>query len=213
MSKVILTGDWHVGLEGALDPEIIYDLAGSHWYGKPILLLGDLVDCGLHKGMQFSQTMQPQEQINTVERILEIMDVKTYVLGNHDLRFFKEVGLNPFYHILGKPNHTYVIDNTSFYIFHGRSYAENIFLEHSKLMKFIHADVIAAGHNHALAKLDVLQNKNRVIWLRTGSFVREAEYAVDAGLAPRIAGFVEYDSYRHVARLYRVTNEGKVHEI
>ena len=211
--KIILTGDWHVGLQGGLDPDIIYDLAGSHWAGKPILIIGDLVDCGLHKGMQFSQTMQPQEQINTVDRILEIMDVKAYVLGNHDLRFFKEVGLNPFYHRLGKPKREVVVDNTSFYLFHGRSYAENIFLEHSKLMKFIYADVIAAGHNHALAKQDVLQNGRRVVWLRTGSFVKEATYAADAGLAPRIAGYCEYDTYRCIARLFRVSDEGQVQEI
>lgn len=211
--KVILTGDWHVGLQGALDPDIIYDLAGSHWKGKPVLIVGDLADCGLHKGMQFEQTMQPQDQINKVREILEIMDVRAYVIGNHDHRFFREVGINPYYDMLGESKHSVVVGNTSFYLFHGRSYAENIFLEHSKLMKFVQADVIAAGHNHALAKQDVLQNGRRVIWLRTGSFVKSATYAVDAGLAPRIAGYVEYDTYRCIARLYMVNENGQVSEI
>ena len=115
--------------------------------------------------------------------------------------------------MLGKPQHHVIVDNTVFYLFHGKGYADNIFLEHSKLMNFIDADVIALGHNHALAKQDVLRNRKKITWLRTGSFVKSAEYAVDAGLPPRIMGYVEYDTYRGFARLFRVNEKGQVTEI
>lgn len=211
--KVILSGDWHIGLEGTLDEEIIYDLAGSKWKGKPVLLLGDLVDLGLYKGMNFENKFHPQPQYDKALRILELLDVRAYVIGNHEHRVFAAVGLNPYYSLLGKIKHEVVIDNTSFYLFHGKSNAENIFLEHSRLMRFICASVVAAGHNHALAKLDVLQNGSRVTWLRTGSFVDSATYAVDMGLPPRIAGWVEYDTYTAVARLFTINKEGQVSEI
>ncbi len=213
MVKVVITGDFHIGLVGALDDEIIYDLAGSWWKNKPVLLIGDFVDVGLHHGMQFSQKFPPAEQIERARRIFEIMDVKGYVLGNHDKRFFKEVGLNPFFDILGKPCHYVTIDNTLFYIFHGKSAAESVFAEHNKLMRFVRADTIVAGHSHVLAKMDVLQNNKRVTLIRSGSFVRNAEYATDSGLPPTITGFCEYDTYRCIARLYMVNERGQVTEI
>lgn len=211
--EVIIAGDFHIGLEGALDDEIIYDLAGSTWKDKPVLLIGDFVDVGLHHGMQFSQKFPPAEQIQRARRIFELLDIKGYCLGNHDKRFYKEVGLNPFYDILGKPKHYVTIDNTLFYIFHGKSAAESVFAEHNKLMRFVRADVIVAGHSHILAKMDVLQNDKRVTLIRSGSFVDKAEYATDRGLPPTITGYAIYDTYRTVARLFRVNKRGQVSEM
>ena len=211
--KVILTGDWHIGLAGAINVDVIYDIAGAKWANKPVLLLGDLIDCGLKKGMNFENEIHPQDQINKAREILEMLDVQGYVNGNHEHRIYSQTGINPWYDLLGKPEHEAVIDTTSFYLLHGKSHAENSFLEHSKLIGFIDANVIAMGHSHVLAKKDILQNGKRCTWLRTGSMIEKAAYADDAGLPPLIPGYAEYDTKKAIARLFRVTVDGKVSEI
>lgn len=212
-NEVVLTSCWHVGLEGALDSEIIYDLAGSWWKNKPVLLLGDLIDVGIEKGMNFSNKINPENQIKEVKRIVELLDVSAYCLGNHEKRIFRKIGLNPYVSFLGEPKRRIEINENKFYLYHGKSNAANIFGEHEKLSRFIEADVIALGHNHRLAVLNVLREGKKVVWLRCGSFVKNAEYAIEAGYAPTNTGFVLYNVKTHIARLFSVNENGRVLEI
>lgn len=212
-NEVVLTSCWHIGLNGSLDSEIIYDLSGSWWKNKPVLLLGDLIDCGIEKGMNFSNKNHPEDQIKEVKRITDILDVRGYVLGNHEQRIFRKIGLNPYIGFLGEPQRRIEINNNKFYLYHGKSNAANIFGEHEKLSRFIDVDVLALGHNHRLAVLNVLKEGKKVVWLRCGSFVKNAEYSIEAGYPPTNVGFVLYNTRTHIARLFRVNKNGRVSEI
>ena len=218
MVKVILTGDWHIGLEGALDSDLIYDVAGSYWAGKPVLLLGDLIDMGLDRGMNFSNKTHPGAQVMEVERICEIMDIKAYVLGNHERRVFRTAGLNPYELFLGKERDYINIDGVNFFIYHGRGNAMDIFAEHRKMMLFQDADVYALGHNHQLAKREHLRGNSqygfkRITLLRTGSFVDFPDYACRGGFAPAMPGWVSYDTKEQKATLYRIFKSGAVKKV
>ena len=211
--KVIITGDWHTSLEGAYDTQVIVDLACNEWKGKPVLLLGDLMDAGLDKGMNFENKSNPGDQILEVKRITDMLDVRAYVLGNHEDRIFKKIGMNPYETFLGKPRNQITIDYVKFFLHHGRTAAHDIFKEHEKLMLYASADVFCLGHNHQLAKKDVMRDRARITLLRTGSFVVHPSYALKMGYPPGMPGYVEYNTEEMMARLYLVSKEGVVEEI
>ena len=212
--KVIITGDWHIGLEGSLDSQIIYNLACTEWKGKPVLLLGDMVDAAMgDKGMNWENKSIPGDQIIELKRITDMLDVRAYVTGNHCDRIFKKVGMNPYEIFLGKPKNQITIDYVKFFLHHGRTAAHDIFKEHEKLMLYGSADVYCMGHNHQLAKKDVIRDGARITLLRTGSFVVHPSYAVKMGFPPAMPGYVEYDTEKMMARLYLVSKEGVVEEI
>ena len=211
--KVIITGDWHLGLEGALDSQIIYNLACNEWKGKPVLLVGDMIDAALDKGMNFENKFTPGDQVMELKRITDMLDIRAWILGNHEDRIFKKVGMNPYETFLGKPRNQITIDYVKFFLFHGRTAAHDIFKEHDKLMLYASADVYCIGHNHQLAKKDVIRDGARITLLRTGSFVDHPSYAVKMGFPPAMPGFVEYDTVKMMARLYLVSKEGTVEEI
>jgi len=210
--KVVLNGDWHIG-QGEFSPETIAEITKRYWNGKKVILMGDLIDCGLSGGMQFENEIQPQSQLRWVKIITEKLDVVAYCLGNHEYRIFNEVGLNVYEEYLGKPSHRVEIDGVDFYFAHGRSAATDIFIEHRKLLQYTDADVIALGHNHTLAKLDVLRGDKRITLLRTGSLARGLRYAIDRSLPPTLTGWVEYDTRKRAAKLMMVDKDGEVQEI
>lgn len=204
---VILTGDWHIGA-GSVDFDELKEVVKRHFKGHPVILLGDLVDMGLDKGMNFSNKIQPQEQIDKVEEIAELIDVSEYCIGNHDARIFKKTGLNPYKQIFKQnPSHTFKADGREIYFNHGKSTAENPFLEHSKYAKWTGADVIALGHSHVLAYLPVVRSDKINFYVRTGSFMGAEDYAVENGYQPLIKGWAEYDTQTNRIHLKRL--EGK----
>lgn len=213
MVKVVITGDFHIGLEGALDSSTIYDLACNEWEGKPVLLLGDLIDAGLDKGMNYENKLIPGDQIMELKRITDMLDVRAYITGNHCDRIFKKVGMNAYETFLGKPRNQITIDYVKFFLHHGKTAAHDIFKEHEKLMLYSSADVYCLGHNHQLAKRDVMRDGARITLLRTGSFVEHPSYAQKMGFPPAMPGFCEYDTEKMMARLYLVSKEGVVEEI
>jgi len=210
--KVVLSGDWHIG-QGEISPEMIAEIAKRYWNGKKVILMGDLIDCGIDRGMQFDNEIQPQSQLRWVKIITDKLDVVGYCLGNHEYRVFNEVGLNVYEEYLGKPTHKVEIDEVEFYFAHGRSAAMDIFTEHRRLLQYIDADVIALGHNHTLAKLDVLREDKRITLLRTGSLARGLRYAIEMSLPPTINGWAEYDTRKRAAKLMMIDKNGEVHEI
>ena len=212
--RCILTSDWHIGAD-TTNVDQLKAVVKKYWKDTPVILLGDLIDIGLTKGMEFHQKYHPQEQMNLVEEITKLLNVKAYCLGNHSLRIYERTGLNPYetlFHM--KPTNYYHIGSKLIYFNHGKSSAKNIFLEHGHLMEWVRADVLALGHNHALAKQTVVTGDGKQVHLvRTGAFLGRANYAKRASLAPHLKGWVTYDSEIHTIRLWHVTDSGEVKEI
>jgi len=211
MSKVILTGDWHIG-STAVNIEEILRIKERYWLDKPMLLMGDLMDIGLDRGMAFDQKYNATYQVTGIKKVLEGLDVRTCLIGNHEHRIFTHTGLN-IYDVLGYPEeHDIEIDGLSFYVTHGRSAARNPLTEFNKLFEFVDADVIAIGHDHSLLVYNLIRGKRRVILCRTGSFLHGATYALESAHAPKIKGWIEVDTRKKTAQAYSLIN-GRVMKI
>ena len=211
MVKVILAGDFHIGAE-SVDIDEILAVKKKYWMGKPIILMGDLLDAGLDRGMQFSQSMNPDAQIEEVGIVLKDLDVRTALIGNHEIRFFKTAGIN-IYKLMGYPQiHELTIDGCSFYVTHGASAAKNPLTEFTKLFEFVDTDVIAIGHNHDLGVWNKMRGGKRVVLCRTGSFLSGAIYSLQNAYPPKIKGWIEVDTRKKVATCYSLIN-GRVMKI
>lgn len=211
MVEVILTGDWHCG-SGTTDVEEILRIKEKYWLGKPIILMGDLMDIGLDRGMQFDNKTNPDTQITDVKRVTEGLDVKTALIGNHEVRIFRHTGIN-IYKLLDFPQiHELTIDGCSFYMSHGKSAARNPLTEFTKFYEFVDADIIALGHNHVLGAWNVWRAGRRVVLCRTGSFIGYADYARENGYGPTIKGWIEVNTKSKVATCYALIN-GRVKKI
>lgn len=201
MTKVIMTGDWHVGAE-SVDVNEIRRVKREYWLGKPIILMGDLIDAGLDKGMQFSQNLNPDAQIKVLKEILKDLDVRTALIGNHEIRFFRNAGIN-IYSLLDYPQiHELEIDGCSFYVTHGKSAAKNSLTEFTKLFEFVDADIIGIGHNHDLGVWNKIRGEKRVVLCRTGSFLEGAVYSLQNAYPPKIKGWIEVDTRKRTAQCY-----------
>lgn len=212
--KLVLTGDFHIGA-ATTDVNLIKKIAKEHWADLPVILMGDIADFGYFKGMQFNQALHPQEQVNQVEEVCKPLNVVAYTLGNHEMRVYQQTGLNPYEHIFHmKPTNSYRIGSKRIYFNHGKSAAQNIFLEHHHLLEWVRADVIALGHNHALASIPHVTSEGKIVQLvRTGAFIGYANYAKRAHLPPNLRGWVTYDSEEHMIRKWQINNYGRVKEI
>lgn len=194
MKRLLLVGDTHIGA-ASVNTDRLKQLAKKYWKGKPIILIGDLVDMGIDRGMEFANRLKPQEQIDLVEEIFHPLDVRGYCLGNHDLRIYKKTGLQPYKQIFKQtPSNTLFYGGRNIYYNHGKSIAENVFNEHGKYVRWVNADLIALGHSHVLARMVVLRDAKIVHYVRTGGFLGGEDYAVQAGYAPLVSGWAEYDA-------------------
>ena len=211
MRKIIVTGDWHIGAS-TVDVEEILRVKERYWMSKPVILMGDLLDAGLDRGMQFDNKLNPDAQIEEVKKVFNGLDIRTALIGNHEVRFFKHAGIN-IYKLLGYPQkHELNIDGCSFYVSHGKTAARNPLTEFTKFYEFVDADIIALGHNHVLGSWNVRRGNRRVVLCRTGSFIGYATYARDNGYAPSIRGWIEVDTKSKVATCYSLIN-GRVKKI
>ena len=211
MCKVILTGDWHIGSPASSFTQIM-GIKVKYWLGKPVILMGDLIDAGLDRGMQFDQEYNVTEQIERVRKVLKDLDVRTCLIGNHEQRIFRQTGLN-LYAMLGYPELHYLeIDGCSFYVTHGRSGAKNPLTEFTKLFEFVDSDIMAIGHNHELGVWNKMRGRTRCVLCRTGSFLEGAAYSIQNGYAPKIKGWLEADTKKKTVQAYSLIN-GKVMKI
>ena len=212
MKNLVVSGDWHIGA-ATVDTDRVKTLVKKYFRGRPIILMGDLIDMGLDRGMEFQNKIKPQEQMDLVKEVCKSLDVRGWCTGNHEQRIFKKTGLNPYIDLFkSKPSHEVKLNGRKIYFNHGKSAAENNFLEHTKYAKWVNADMIALGHSHFLGKITVLKDGKLCHYVRTGSFMGGEDYAVQAGFAPQINGWIEYDllnNYVHVRSLY----QGEVKEI
>lgn len=210
-NKVILASDLHIGNPASSFTEIMR-IKEKYWLGKPVLLLGDLIDCGLDRGMEFDQEYNATEQIERVRKVLKDLDVRACLIGNHEQRIFTHTGIN-LYEMFGYPEqHNVDIDGCSFYISHGKSAAKNPLTEFTKLFEFVDADIIAMGHSHDLGVWNKMRGGKRCVLCRTGSFLEGAAYAIQAGLPPKIKGWVEVDTKKKTAQAFSLIH-GKVMKV
>jgi predicted phosphodiesterase len=212
MNKTIITGDWHIGA-GTVDVEEILTVKKKYWRGKTVILMGDLMDAGMDRGMQFDNKLNPDTQIEEVKEVLEGLDVRTALIGNHEYRFFRNAGIN-IYKVLGYSQaHELSIDGCSFYVSHGKSAARNPLTEFTKFFEFVDTDIIALGHNHRLLAVNMIRSGRRVVLCRTGSFIGYATYALENGYSDTIKGWVEVDTRKKTAQCYGHFGKGVVMKI
>ena len=209
--KTIITGDWHIG-NSAVSFDEIMSIKNKYWLGKPVILMGDLLDAGLDRGMQYDQKYNVTHQIEKVKGVLEGLDVRTCLIGNHEHRIFRQTGLN-IYAMIGYPElHKLEIGGCSFYVTHGKSGAKNPLTEFTKLFEFVTTDIIAIGHNHDLGVWNKMRGGKRCVLCRTGSFLEGATYSIDAAYPPKIKGWIEVDTKRKTAQAYSLI-KGKVMKV
>jgi predicted phosphodiesterase len=211
---VLIISDVHIGSQ-TTDVDEIKRLSKKYWRGQPIILNGDLIDAGIDRGMQFDNSFDPQPSIDLVNEIFRPLDIIGYRLGNHESRISKASGVNIYKTIFNtEPINLVTVNGRDIYFNHGKSAAENMFLEFQKLVKWVEADVIALGHSHDLARITFMRGKKIQHLVRTGSFIGRENYAVDANFAPKIRGWVDYDTEKNFVYLKAINNEtGEIYDI
>lgn len=192
MKSVILTSDWHI-----CDGEDAKRIDKLFPKSIPLILMGDLIDAGLNRGMQWDQD-NITKQVKYLQMILKHRKVLGYVLGNHEARIVRATGLNPYLTLLGEPKSEYEIifkDTERFkkyrkiVVEHGTRNAQNP-LTQLRSFAQIHpdADILALGHDHSLGIW-----RDRDQWLvRTGHLLPYPEYARKAILPKKPMGYIKY---------------------
>ena len=189
MKSVVLTGDWHI-----TDHESAFFIAQNIPKGSHLILMGDLVDAGIDRGMNWNQP-NVTAQIDTLQALLSEYKVEGYVLGNHELRIQKKIGLNPYHSFLGNETVEYGINGRCIVVEHGTKVLQNPITQLKELATINpQGDVIALGHDHTLGIWTHI-NKYRNQWLvRTGNLMKEyPTYARRSVLYPKPTGYVRYD--------------------
>ena len=159
--------------------------------GSSMILMGDLMDSGISKGMNWNQN-NLTEQILSLKDILDGKDVLGYVLGNHERRIWNQTGLNPYATLLGKEKNLYRVDGKVICIEHGTRVPQDV-IRQLRDLSMIHpeADLCALGHNHEL--VSYINHLGQ--WLvRTGHLQLYPDYARRAMLLPKVPGYIEYDT-------------------
>ena len=211
---VLFIGDMHIGSSGT-DVDEIKALAKKYWKGKPIVLMGDICDLGLDRGMGFDNKFGPQEQYDLAKEIFKPLNVKAYTIGNHENRIWAKVGIQPFKELFNMPpSNELTLSGRKIYFNHGISAAQDAFREHQRYIKWMNSDILCLGHNHLLGKLSYMRDGKITHLCRTGSFLRPVKYTITAGFDPKIRGYIKYDLQRNYVHLMAINDEtGEVFEI
>ena len=190
MYNVVLTGDWHI--RDRLDAQRVQKWLKTYLNHKTdhLILMGDLIDTGLDRGMQWNQD-NVNKQILYLKKILEPYTVLGYILGNHERRVVDKVGMNPYQLLLGDEIFEYTLENgKTLAIQHGKSGAANQALELARLSQVVpYAEIVALGHTHDLG---IYMLPHTVIGVRTGSLQKYPNYAARAVMIPKTLGCIRY---------------------
>ena len=189
MDEVILTSDWHI--TNKKDAKYVLSCIPKR---SNLLLLGDLIDAGIDRGMNWLQD-NLTIQLKALQWLLKHYHVLGYVLGNHEERIKKKIGLNPYTTLLGECETTeFGMNGRTIAMEHGSSAAQNA-LKQLQDLAFINpnADVVALGHNHTLGVF-TFGGANKTQWIvRTGHLMNgQAEYARKGIMHPKPAGYIRY---------------------
>lgn len=193
--RIVLSGDWHIS--NRKDASRV-----SHWLNEHInpkrdalILMGDLIDVGLDRGMSWDQE-SVNKQLIYLKKLLEPYKILGYVLGNHERRIHRKTGINPYQLIYGDETFHYLIDDVvTIAIEHGKSAARDQTLELLRLQQtYPEADVVALGHSHALG---IYALPHGVIGLRTGHLQEFPDYARRSIMVPKPMGCIRYYPEHH----------------
>lgn len=144
----------------------IGDIKGTNELENRILLMGDILDCGIKSaigGSVYENSMTMQEQIDFVVQILKPLAnrIDGYVQGNHEYRIYKETGIDvskvicdrlniPYLNYSGVV--TYSLNKRAYNInmFHGKSGGgvENALRKCKEMANKVNADIYLMGHCH-----------------------------------------------------------------
>lgn len=219
-ADIILFGDLHAG-----HPTCLWDKAQAmldYCLEKKlyILLMGDLLECGITGSVGdsiYTQSLNPQAQMESVIEILKPLADKGLILGlhagNHEHRIFKTTGINvakniagwldvPFLHAacwnlfkVGNQNYT-------LYSLHGATGSRFIYTKlkaATDISHYFSADIIAHAHIHDIGSVSFerqyIDMRNKQVAYRkqyvvlTGHYLGYSlSYAQEKGLPPSKVG-------------------------
>lgn len=214
-AKVVIFSDIHIG-QAAFNKALFERyLEYVNEIDAYVILGGDLMEFAIPVHMpqtMFDQILSVQDQIDSIEEYL--MPIKDRVIyltaGNHENRQWKKTGTDVSRNLAEKLGCFYNKEGGfvklrvgkqlyTFSVFHGSSNgSSNIWNEPEKRWQFMpQTDLMAVGHIHHLAhkavpKFHVDDDGNRgrryVHFVRTGSFLTNANYALEVGYHPTLDG-------------------------
>lgn len=193
---IALTGDWH--LDGTVEQykAVKMDVEGMP---KTLILMGDMIDTGISGGMNWNQeniTVQLQQFYD----IIKNKKILGYVLGNHEYRVWRLLGLN-FYNTgtendLGAQTNMYRFKSGAVVVVeHGSRTPANQTKQVQDLAdKYPGASICALGHTHGLV---IERNWNEQYLVRTGHLQLYPRYAEDKIMKPKARGYIRYDTNKN----------------
>lgn len=228
-----LIGDMHVGHKNC-DYDLITESLSAipHEINHRIILMGDLIDCGVKGavgGSVYDNHTTPSGQLDIIEEIFKehAGQIDGCVTGNHEWRLFKDSGFDISKEFCKRLD----IDYTGFmgvntYSFNSRAYnicfthgraggtTENALRKVKDLTSICTADIYATGHVHKLAYTSRIMNyvdsrnakivQNKQYFVLTGSSLNYEEgYAEQMNLEVASTGFP-------TILLYGCTNEKQI---
>lgn len=197
--SVVLTGDWHI--KDMKDANRIEKIMDKHVGKIPMILMGDLLDTGINRGMQWDQECM-DNQLKYLKAIIYGRKILGYVLGNHEDRIARDTGLNPYSILMGKEKFEYNIQGVKIAILHGTRVTQNPMSQLIELANIqSDANIVAIGHDHTLG---VYTYKNQWL-LRTGHLMEYAMYAKKKALLPKPMGFIKYSFKKDQPEIIRVS--------
>ena len=215
---LVLMSDIHIGAEEHCEKEFDEALRWVKENDAMLVLNGDIVENAIVSGSSPGEKLIGQAELPTEQMKIAISKFKPLAKkgriagitrGNHDARTRREALLD----LCDLLAHAIGVDywgvgglfrvqaGTEWYhgaMHHGRSGAQNIWLELDKLMKlYPSAEFVACGHNHHLASREVysigvsregseaVKQRHQI---RTGSFLGYPDYVREMALLPQKVG-------------------------
>lgn len=199
-AEVVFWGDVHIGHPTCLVDEAQAMLKYCLDRGVPVVIMGDVIECGLTGSVGdsvYMQKLNPQEQLDEAYAWLEPLARSNLILGlhagNHEARITKATGIDVSKYLarsLGVPYlgsacwHLFYAGKQrySLYTLHGASGSRFI---HTKLKAvtdiahfFPSADVVAMGHVHDVASVAL---ERQYVDLRKRTIVHQKQYCMLTG--------------------------------
>jgi len=180
------TGDWH--LDGSR-MQFLHTKECVSKMPKYLIFMGDLIDSGLDRGMQWNQETTTKQ----IQQLIEIVKDKVvlgYVLGNHEQRIYRLTGLNPYYTLWGDESGQLVIKNRVITFRHGTKAPQNPLIQLQDLpIIYPESNICLMGHNHHL----LVSASHLGVWMcRTGTLQLYPKYADEKVLIPKPQGYIRY---------------------
>lgn len=176
-AELVFFGDLHLGHPNCLleqAKEMLDYCLNKNIY---VLVMGDLVECGLTGSVGdsiYTQKLNPQAQMEDVIELLQPLADKGLIVGvhagNHEMRIFKTSGINISKNIAGWLNVPFLHSacwnlfrvgkqNYSVYSMHGATGSKFIYTKIKAATDISHyfpfADIVAHGHVHDIASVAI----------------------------------------------------------